>query len=245
MNITLADLRAANLARQEEWCPDQKPDLSFRGNELAGEIGETIEAAVQVLILSTLAGRASNLIKKLERERHGWIGSRVTTTDLAEELGDIVICCDLVAITAGISLQEAVVAKFNSTSEKNGLSSKLSPQPVAVKALEWSEHRAPNEEIRYDHCVAESIFGQISIEWKGWKDYPGYTAIIGDEAINGNSLEAAKAAVQAYYECRIRSALSSRSEGELEYICDACGGAPGYAPGKCTFAACLYHGEGK
>jgi hypothetical protein len=27
MTITLADLRAANIARQDEWCPDQKPDL--------------------------------------------------------------------------------------------------------------------------------------------------------------------------------------------------------------------------
>ena len=135
MNITLADLRAANLARQEEWCPDQKPDLSFRGNELAGEIGETIEAAIQVLILSTLAGRASNLIKKLERERDGWIGSRGTKADLAEELGDIVICCDLVGITAGISLQDAVVGKFNATSEKNGLSVKLVPEPASAVDL--------------------------------------------------------------------------------------------------------------
>lgn len=55
--ITIAKLQAAHVLRQEEWCPDQKPDLSFRGNEMAGEVGE-----------------ACNVIKKLERERHGWRG---------------------------------------------------------------------------------------------------------------------------------------------------------------------------
>lgn len=59
--LTLADLQRAHIERQEEWCPDQKPDLSFRGNELGGECGE-----------------AQNVIKKLERERHGWRGSRDT-----------------------------------------------------------------------------------------------------------------------------------------------------------------------
>lgn len=108
MNITLADLREANIARQDEWCPNQKPDLSFRGNELAGESGE-----------------ACNQIKKLERARHGWRGSKGSVSQLAEELADTVICADLVAVTAGIDLQAAVVAKFNATSEQNGLTTRL------------------------------------------------------------------------------------------------------------------------
>ncbi len=33
-------LRAANIARQKEFDPDGKIDLSFRGNELAGEFAE-------------------------------------------------------------------------------------------------------------------------------------------------------------------------------------------------------------
>ncbi|WP_197433309.1 MazG-like family protein [Agrobacterium vitis] len=102
--ITLSALQAVHAARQEEWCPDQKPDLSFRGNELAGEVGE-----------------ACNIIKKLERERHGWRGSRATIKDLEEELADVIHCACLVAITAGIDLERAAVAKFNATSEKNGL----------------------------------------------------------------------------------------------------------------------------
>lgn len=101
----LARLRAANISRQSEWCPDQIPDLSFRGNELAGETGE-----------------ACNVIKKLERERQGWAGSRATVGQLAEELADVIICVDLVAQQLDIDLWAAVVAKFNATSSARGLS---------------------------------------------------------------------------------------------------------------------------
>lgn len=106
--LTLGALQRAHIARQEEWCPDQKPDLSFRGNEMAGEVGE-----------------ACNVIKKLERERHGWRGSRATKEQLAEELADVIYTAVLVAITAGIDIEPAVIAKFDSTSEKNGLTSRL------------------------------------------------------------------------------------------------------------------------
>lgn len=108
VELTISALQRAHVERQEEWCPDQKPDLSFRGNELGGECGE-----------------AQNVIKKLERERHGWRGSRDTVEHLGEELADVIHCAVLVAITAGIDLEPAVIAKFNSTSEKNGLSTML------------------------------------------------------------------------------------------------------------------------
>lgn len=108
---SLALLRKANLERQAEWCPDQTPDLSFRGNELAGEIGE-----------------ACNVIKKLERQRLGWRGSRDTIEHLAEELADGIICIDLVACQVGIDLWPAVVAKFNAVSEGRGLSTRLAVQ---------------------------------------------------------------------------------------------------------------------
>lgn len=108
MSITIAALQAAHVERQEEWCPDQKPDLSFRGNEMGGEAGE-----------------AMNVIKKLERERHGWAGSRDTVEHLGEELADVVHTAILCAITAGIDLEPYVVSKFNATSEKVGLRTRL------------------------------------------------------------------------------------------------------------------------
>lgn len=103
-DVTITELQSAHYARQEEWCPDQKPDLSFRGNEMAGETGE-----------------ACNVIKKLERERHGWRGSRDTVEHLGDELADVVHTAVLCAITAGIDLAPYVVKKFNDTSAKNGL----------------------------------------------------------------------------------------------------------------------------
>lgn len=101
-------LREANEARQREWDADNRISLSYRGNEMAGEVGE-----------------ACNVIKKLERERLGIRGSRATQGQLAEELADVVICADLIAMSAGIDLDAAVRAKFNATSEKVGLKTRL------------------------------------------------------------------------------------------------------------------------
>jgi len=109
MTVNLSDLRDANARRQDEWCDNGAvPDLSFRATELAGETGE-----------------ACNVVKKLERERHGWRGSRATKEALAAELADVIICADLLAMTAGIDLAAAVREKFNATSEANGLTTRL------------------------------------------------------------------------------------------------------------------------
>jgi len=106
---TYQTLRAANEARQIEWDKDNNISLAYRGNELAGEVGE-----------------ACNVIKKLERERLGIRGSRASVSMLAEELADAVICLDLIAMQAGIDLEIAVREKFNATSEKYGLKTRVS-----------------------------------------------------------------------------------------------------------------------
>lgn len=101
-------LRAANAARQLEWDADNQITAAYRGNELAGEVGE-----------------ACNVIKKLERERMGIRGSRASVAELADELADVLICADLIALQYGIDLEAAVARKFNATSEKVGLSTML------------------------------------------------------------------------------------------------------------------------
>jgi len=106
---TLHDIRVSNANRQVEWTGGkQRPSLSFRGNELAGEVGE-----------------ACNILKKIERERMGYPGSRATVEDLAEELADVVLCVDLTAMEFDIDLGAAVERKFNKTSEKVGLESRF------------------------------------------------------------------------------------------------------------------------
>lgn len=104
----MKNLRKANVARNAEWDAGGKLSLSFRGNEIAGEVGE-----------------ACNVIKKLDRERMGLVGSRDTIAHLAEELADVVICADLIAMHEGIDLAAAIEAKFNATSEKVGLKTRL------------------------------------------------------------------------------------------------------------------------
>lgn len=110
--VSFDDLRRADVARQQEWDPGALIDLSYRGNELAGEVGE-----------------ACNVIKKLERERLGIKGSRTTVVELMKELADVVICCDLIAAHLKQCLGSAVVDKFNDTSVKIGLKTRLGVAP--------------------------------------------------------------------------------------------------------------------
>jgi hypothetical protein len=61
--------------------------ICFRCVELVGEVGE-----------------AANVMKKLERARLGIAGSRATPEDLADELADVAICADLIAMDLGLEL---------------------------------------------------------------------------------------------------------------------------------------------
>ncbi len=101
-------LRAANQKRHLEWAEGGELSLSFRGVELAGEVGE-----------------ACNEIKKLERHRIGIVGGKEDVSGLREELSDILISVDLIAMDLGIDLGEAVREKFNQTSVKYGLGTRL------------------------------------------------------------------------------------------------------------------------
>lgn len=101
-------LQQANLDRQKEWDPTNVITLAYRGNELAGEVGELC-----------------NVLKKLERERLGIKGSRATKEQATEEIADVIICAGLIANALDIDLWHAVVAKFNKTSDAVGLATKL------------------------------------------------------------------------------------------------------------------------
>ena len=107
----LDELFAANAARQKEWDEGKKLDLAYYGNALAGEVGE-----------------ACNVIKKLERERHGLAGSRDTIEHLGEELADSLTYLVLIAMEAGLGaagLDKAVRKKFNAVSEARGFKTRL------------------------------------------------------------------------------------------------------------------------
>jgi len=99
--------------------------IMFDALELGGEVGELL-----------------NVVKKMEREDRGWRGSRAAPDDFADECADVLICLDKLARRKGVDLADATARKFNATSDKVGLSQKLSPtQPpldlrVAVEALD-------------------------------------------------------------------------------------------------------------
>ncbi|MCA9086519.1 MAG: MazG-like family protein [Planctomycetaceae bacterium] len=106
--MTFEELRKANAERHVEWARGNVLPLSFRGLELAGEAGE-----------------ACNELKKLERARLGMAGGKEDISNLREELADILICVDLIAMDLDIDLAEVLRHKFNKTSEKYGLSTRL------------------------------------------------------------------------------------------------------------------------
>lgn len=123
--MSLNVLRRANEIRQREWWSEDAPapTLSFRGNELAGEVGELC-----------------NLLKKIERKRLGLRGGiDVNTRDLANEMADVLICLDLLAADLGIDLEDAVSVKFDLTSIKNHLRARWYDAVRAISAEENDE----------------------------------------------------------------------------------------------------------
>jgi NTP pyrophosphatase (non-canonical NTP hydrolase) len=82
---THPDLRSANIARQAEWdAAGLVNNTGHRMNELAGEIGEFC-----------------NVIKKFRRAELDIPGSRADLEMYTDELGDVVICLDLLLMTLG------------------------------------------------------------------------------------------------------------------------------------------------
>jgi NTP pyrophosphatase (non-canonical NTP hydrolase) len=107
-SLTLETLRDANWARQLEWPGNEECDVAFRALEFAEEAGEVAGA-----------------IKKYLRAERGIAGTTMTLADIADEMGDALISLDLVAGMLGIDLGLATSRKFNATSEKVGLKTRL------------------------------------------------------------------------------------------------------------------------
>ncbi|MEP3430305.1 MAG: MazG-like family protein [Roseibium sp.] len=106
--MKFSDLRHANITRQKEWPGNDQADIAFRGLEVAGEFGEVAEA-----------------LKKYLRAQRGIKGSTATLDDVASEMADSIIALDLLADLIGVDLGAAVASKFNKTSEKYGLATRM------------------------------------------------------------------------------------------------------------------------
>ena len=114
MNLSFAELRAANEKRGIEWegKPNGIANLEFCTIELGGESGEVMDA-----------------VKKLLRTLRGMKNKGLTERDcinkVAEECADVVICADRIAECVGVNLNKAVRDKFNKTSNEHGFNTKL------------------------------------------------------------------------------------------------------------------------
>lgn len=159
------NLREANIERQKEWDKDNNISLSYRGNEMAGECGE-----------------ACNVIKKLEREAMGLKGNRATVQQLADELADVVICADLIAMDMGIDLMgQAVPEKFNITSDKYDLKTRMSnPYPMTYGEIRL-EIKARLEEAAYlasrivaSPEAATAFLHMLNISYESWQSRIGW-----------------------------------------------------------------------
>ena len=105
--LTFHKLRTSNICRCinafhaiDEWTPTDW------ATAWAGEVGETC-----------------NLIKKLRR------GEDVSMEDVAFEIADSIIYADLLSARFGISLDEAVITKFNIVSDRVGSKIKIGKHP--------------------------------------------------------------------------------------------------------------------
>ena len=102
--LTFGALRQANNTRQMEWPGNAKADVAFRAIEVA------------------------EAVKKYLRHERGIKGSICAPEDVADEMADAVIALDLLAAEMGIDLSEAVARKFNRTSVKYGMQTRLPEQ---------------------------------------------------------------------------------------------------------------------
>lgn len=112
----LKSLRIANAKRDAQWDPDHKITPLFRAVELSGEVGEL-----------------ANLVKKLERHKLGLVGSTPSMAAVHEEVADILICLDLLAMTYSIDLEKVTAQKFAETSKKHSLYNTLPSAHLTVE----------------------------------------------------------------------------------------------------------------
>jgi len=78
MTVNFEALRAANIARQQEWPGNDKADPAFRALEVADEVGEVMGA-----------------VKKWLRAQRDIAGTTLTLEDVADEIGDTYVSLDL------------------------------------------------------------------------------------------------------------------------------------------------------
>lgn len=114
--LFFSDVTRVNVTRCKRWHPGFPKDdewvISDWSNAMAGEAGEVC-----------------NVVKKIRRVECNLPGNRKPgpplKAQLADEIADTFIYLDLLAFKAGVSLEQAVVHKFNIVSEELSMPERL------------------------------------------------------------------------------------------------------------------------
>jgi len=93
--------------RTNEWGGEEKSAL-FKACEMGGEAGEVL-----------------NEVKKLERARIGMKGGKEGLSDLADEIGDVIVSTLILADHYGLDVVACAALKFNKTSAKHGFKTRV------------------------------------------------------------------------------------------------------------------------
>lgn len=116
--------------------------LLFASNELGGECGEL-----------------QNKIKKLVRRRTGMQGGIDDSAEIrraiADEIADVIICADLLAVELNIDIEESLVRKFNETSAQHGFNAVLETTPRSSGGEILLDLMILGEE--YKRCLAGAL----------------------------------------------------------------------------------------
>jgi NTP pyrophosphatase (non-canonical NTP hydrolase) len=116
--LTFREVSMANLVRACEWHKGGLDEWSPAdwSNALAGECGEVCNAVKKLRRVEDGISQASDPRTREEAIR-----------DIAEECADTFLYLDLLCQRLGINLDEAVVAKFNRVSEREGFPQRIGP----------------------------------------------------------------------------------------------------------------------
>lgn len=94
----------------------------------SGEADRPKPQTTDVLLAACLGssvGSVCNILKKLEREKRGWPGSRTSFDSLHAALHHLYRFIAIIAARYGVDLRAAAREKFNATSEKVGLETRI------------------------------------------------------------------------------------------------------------------------
>ena len=189
--------KAATLSERSKWlqlCKAHENFYTQHGNDqnalIVSALADIIAANEDDVTLTKV-----NENKILHQVLDALVVAEASLSDIGDadrEPGDDVAWCEKRAHQALELPRKAIIAL------KEVIAQPAQFDPV-MRPLQWSEERLPCEVIRYNHIVAKSCLGLISIEWKGWKEYDDCSVYVDGNYLNtAVDLESAKVIVDNY-----------------------------------------------